>query len=175
MSTSTRIKKIIISTFFGALLLFTGCSSQKERPQDKILNNIELEYTQEISNDLDLTPVYVGSAAMEKVEKLTFGFKSKEQVSETDAYKLIVQCADKLICLVNENEAIRPYLSNYPFTGANIRVGITFSDNSEDLFVPPGYIASASISNGQVRLNKYNPKTEQLEEIFRKPYHSPSN
>jgi hypothetical protein len=76
-----------------------------------------------------------------------------------------------LIKKFNEDEEIRPFLVNYPFTYNNIELDLTFP-NSRGPQAQGDYVALAMIVNGNVCYAIYDPQKEgnPLRTIHREPY-----
>lgn len=148
-----------------------SCSHRSTRPQDKMIDRISCRYTSLIQKKFPSLQCHgVGAAAMTDVKELIYGFTSRQHLHPKEASRLVCECAEILLKIVNSDEKIRPYLSKYPFDSKNIRVRIVFSDGIEESFVPKQFVASASVGNGELVLWKYNPQTLQLEVISALPY-----
>lgn len=152
-------------------ITLAACTHRPIRPQDKATGRISREYTDLIEKKFpSLKCDSVGAAAMTDVKKLIYGFTSRQHLDPDAASRLVCECAEILLEMVNSDEKIRPYLSKYPFDSKNIGVRIAFSDGVEESFVPKQFVASASVGNGELVLWKYNPQTLQLEVISALPY-----
>jgi len=58
------------------------------------------------------------------VRMVGFSFEINRPVSRDEARYLIVDCVEELLKAFNENEKIRPFLMNYPFTEENVDIAI---------------------------------------------------
>ena len=69
---------------------------------------------------------FVGTSGgmIDCVRMVGFSFQINRPVSRDEARYLIVDCVEELLKAFNENEKIRPFLMNYPFTEENVDIAI---------------------------------------------------
>ncbi|HEY4831656.1 MAG TPA: hypothetical protein VIH61_03750, partial [Waddliaceae bacterium] len=72
-----------------------------------------------------------------------------DKVEMPEARKIFVNNVEDLLQLINSNEQIRPYLSNYPFTINNLEFGLAFEDEFGKMQEPP-YVANLSLINERI-------------------------
>lgn len=84
------------------------------------------------------------------VNVLGLGFQIDGPLTKEQLREILVNCEEEFLARVNQNENIRPYLKNYPFTSENIELDIYVQDSQTGLEAVDPNISVASISNGCV-------------------------
>lgn len=69
----------------------------------------------------------IGGGMMDCVREIAVSFQLRRVLSQDELRCLIVDCVEEFLKAFNENQEIRPYLSNYPFTTANLDIRIFVS------------------------------------------------
>ena len=143
------------------LLIFLSACKSKQQPEyitlaDKITGQVCEEIT--LPKDLHLTGY--GGALIYDVKELALHFDACECLNLEEARKLYIEMTETYLDYINEDEAIKPYLHNYPFTIQNLDLTIAFLDRS-----------GAHQGNGCIAFIFFNPKTS---EIFFRTY-NPDN
>jgi len=104
---------------------------------EKISNKIVTEASKEIAQKYDLTFIGDGASMMDDVKMLALSFNCDQPRNIDDTRKLTVNCMKMFLGNINKNEAIRPFLHNYPFTEENIQIRIFFTDKHGNRPTPP--------------------------------------
>ena len=60
------------------------------------------------------------------VKKLGLDFQIIGPLSREEARKILIEISQKFLLFVNDDEAVRPFLVNYPFEIKNIDIGLFF-------------------------------------------------
>lgn len=132
----------------------------------EIMGNV----TREILTTYELSPVFTHTGLLKNVEMIGVSYRFDEPVSIEEARCLAIDCASRYWDAFNANEAIRPYLANYPFGAKNVDVGVSFyrPDGSE-VYYPA--VHSVSVSEGYV-LYYYLEEGKEwgFKEVVEKPF-----
>ena len=109
--------------------------------------------------------------AEDKIRMLDVTFSSNIELTIPIARKLIVELVDDFLREVNENEKLRPYLAEYPFTAKNVKMcvfGKKVKGNNDLLF-------SVSSRNADISYRKDNPNGGLLITILEETYDEASH
>ena len=85
--------------------------SEKEYLSNIITKNVATQ----LKNELGLLPFGSGGQAMDQVKMLALAFLSYKPIDIETGRELLVTTVNEFAAQINTNEAIRPYLNNYPF------------------------------------------------------------
>jgi len=64
------------------------------------------------------------------VKLLGLDFRVYRVLTKEEARKILIESAELFLAVVNSDEAIRPYLKNYPFTRDNINIVLFITESS---------------------------------------------
>ena|SRR3990167_8677558 len=132
--------------------LIFGCSSMtyKLSKDEKIVNQITEETAKKLKEKKNLILIGTGGQMMHEIEMLAMSFQFFHEVDLEKARELIVYAVREYLSDINNNEEVRPYLHNYPFTAKNVEIRIFFygPDRRE---LPPDKIVYISSRNGILR------------------------
>ena len=110
-----------------------------------------------------------GLGGMDKVWLMTIAFdRYGTPINEQEARSLVVHCVEDLLEAINNDEQLRPYLRDYPFTAKNLRLSIINFDKNQDVHYFPN-ISVVSNSEGKVGFftddpsDKYKYHTKKYE------------
>ena len=126
----------------------------------------------EIKKKRDLDCVGYGGAFYTNVKKINLTFYTKKTITLPEARRIFVEMNEDLIARYNSNEAIRPYLDNYPFTLKNVKISLLFgkiNTTTDETIVKAvhsvnGFIYYTLVPPGN------SDKTEQFEEPYNDAY-----
>lgn len=114
----------------------------------------------------------VGGGADPKIWLMSLSFQRfGSPLTEEEARKLIISCLNDYLGAVNNDESIRPYLKNYPFTSKNISLKIfNYYLDRSDVYHP--YIGTVTAREGKIsyytdepnNLKYYSEKYETYDE-----------
>jgi hypothetical protein len=130
---------------------------------EKISDRITAITAQSLRRKYQLDPIGSGGSMMHDVEMLALSFNCYRPLSIDESRKLIISCANEYLRSINDNEEIRPYLHNYPFTEQNIQVTIFVYEDSNFTKINPGQVSSLSTLNGKIRY-----KTRSAEDQYKR-------
>jgi hypothetical protein len=158
-------------TFF--LFICVICCSFKQPNYCKISDIIYFDYNKELCKDKHLFLVGKGGDMMHDVEKVHATYYSFEKMAVEDARRLYVEIAEGYISRYNENEQIRPYLHNYPFTINNFHIMIGFQDldHRNTRFRGEGFVAMvANSKEDRIFYCTYDHEKEKFINLHDEPY-----
>jgi len=72
-----------------------------------------------------------GGALMHNVKEISLMFACYQQMSVAEARNLYVKVIEGYLQRINQNEEIRPYLDQYPFTWGNLDIKFMFQDTNK--------------------------------------------
>lgn len=81
-----------------------------------------------------------GGAMMGDIQEVFAHYIIRKEMSLVDARKLYIEVAEEFIKRYNDDEKIRKYLHNYPFTIENVELDISFENEQGDK-PPEGCVA----------------------------------
>jgi hypothetical protein len=144
--------------------------SEKEYLSNMITKNVATQ----LKNELGLTPFGSGGQARKQIKMLALAFLCHKPIDIETGRELLIAAVNKFAAEINANEAIRPYLNNYPFGPKNIEIEIYIrKPNGKE--VESDELCIISASNGVLKYKiysgKYNLKTvyeETFEEALQK-------
>ena len=139
--------------------------SDKEKITDEILNQVAIQ----LKKEKGLIPCGTGGQAMNQIQMLALSFDYRQPVDIDKSRELLITAVDTFVAAINANEAVRPYLGNYPFTPKNIELRV-FLQNPDRSNVQSGQLSIvtsiAGVFNYKIQETDYPlPKT-----IHHEPY-----
>ncbi len=155
------------------------CACEKETPyypseKEYLSNVISKNVATQLKNELDLQPFGSGGQAMDQIKMLALAFISHKPIDIETGRELLIASVNEFAAEINANEAIRPYLGNYPFGPKNIKIEI-FIRNPNGKEVESDKLCIITASEGVLKYliysGKYNLKTvyeETFEEALQK-------
>ncbi len=155
------------------LLSLSSCKSKVSEEFDytKQARKITGRFCEEISLPKDLYLTGYGGALMHDVKELALHFDAFECLNLEEARKLYVEMTETYLDYINEDEAIRPFLHNYPFTIKNLKIMITFFDHSGN-YQDNGCIALIFrvLKTSQVFYCAYDSEKKDFVDVHEEPY-----
>ena len=110
-----------------------------------------------------------GGATKEGIWLMCLSFEKRgDSLTEQQARKLITSNANDFLELINNDERLKPFLKEYPFTIKNIKLSIHSSDHNGNSYADP-FIATVNISRGEIGYftfeiaDRFPYKTEKYE------------
>jgi hypothetical protein len=85
----------------------------------------------------------------------------------------VIKINEDLLRRYNENEEIRPYLKNYPFTAMNLEIGILLTDEKGNLlFKSSGkeLLSAVYQFSGNIIYQILNEEKPYLQDVFEETY-----
>ena len=169
-------KRLIIVSFIlipiVSWIFISGTKMEYVIPEyEKISDKITARTAKKLSKKYQLDPVGSGGSMMHDVEMLALSFNCYRPLSIDESRELVINCVNEYLKSVNENEEIRPYLHNYPFTEQNIQVIIFFFGDKNFQKISPGKVNGVSAVKEQVRYYTDSIEDEyKLETLHQETY-----
>ncbi len=159
-------------------ILACGCQQTTDNyyPSEKecLCNDITKKVAIELKNELDLLPFGSGGQAMNQIKMLAISFLYRHPLEIAEGRELLIAAVEKFAAKINANEAIRPYLNNYPFGPKNIEIRIFIqAPNGKDFGSEKLCLIKAQegFLEYEIHSGEYNLKTvykETFEEALQK-------
>ncbi len=161
-----RTKNILIFSFLCSLL----CGF-KQPTYCKLSDKIFFAYNKEMCKRNRLSLVGKGGRMMGDIQQVNAFYTSNDRLNVEEARRLFVDVAEGYIARYNENEEIRPYLRNYPFTIDSLKIQIGF-ENENRQHMDGGYVALASYINAKRRIfySGYDHETKKFTDLHEESY-----
>lgn len=109
-----------------ALMMFFGLFGDSRPEHIKLSQKISENFAKEVKAQRNFKFIGRGGSLFENVEKVSLSFKSEDYSNIANARIILVEMRESLITHYNNDEKIRPYLSNFPFIPKNIEITIFF-------------------------------------------------
>ena len=142
------------------LVFLIGCNFEPEEPRKPTKQEAAIAVRNRTAYQLkvknNLIPCGSGSQMMNQIEMLALAFDYFQPLDIDSARPLLIIAADKFLKEINEDESIRPYLSNYPFEPKNIEVAIYFY-KPKYKEVPNGDLCIAALRQGKCIYKIHGP------------------
>jgi hypothetical protein len=141
------------------LLFLVGCQSnlhltsqKKENVNcDKKADEITIRFSNEIMKKYGLRAVGMGgSGDQAKLKLLSVTLETDRKIELLEGRKIILDCIQEYLKLINESEEFKSCLQTYPFTEKNLDIGILFIDNITCDFITSPHIAVIDAAQGVI-------------------------
>lgn len=121
----------LITVFLGTIGFFLGsCMQQYGLPlteRDIASININEKAGKQIASKYGMSVIGKGGGAdKEGINLKILSFNTIAALNLEQARKLIIDCIEEFLTIINTDEEIRPYLKNFPFTIKNVKITIFF-------------------------------------------------
>lgn len=120
--------KLLFSFCAVLAIVFCGsiCSScgYQELDYEKIADKITEKTARKLQKEKHLFLVGTGGQMMHDIQMMAMSFYFYQEVDLTTARELIVHVITEYLSDINNNEDVRPYLHEYPFTAKNVEIRI---------------------------------------------------
>ena len=132
----------LFSMFTGALVGDDYSSLCEPSDYDKMIDRVLYKMGGVLEEKHKMKVIGDYAAAMDCVNVIGLAFQIKRPIDQDAARKLIVDCVEEFLKEVNQDQEIRPYLRNFPFTSNNIRIQIYNFESVGELYSHPiiGYL-----------------------------------
>lgn len=130
-----RSLHVRMSLFFLMVNLFCLSLGSAQMPsnfetindkKEVILNEVTAQLIDSALKDYGLYCIGTGGSSDEKIKQVSIHFNVRRRATIEEARELQLKIVDRYLKLINQNEAIRPYLNSHPFTPDNLEVVISF-------------------------------------------------
>ena len=158
---------MILTTLF---FLF-GCSSfgYQSPGYVKTAHAITANTAKKLEEQKKLYLIGTGGGMMHDIRMMAMGFQFFHEVDLKEARELVVYAVREYLSDINNNEEVRPYLRNYPFTAKNVEIQIwIYNPDGSDPSLEKIYYISAI--NGVLTYYLDLPKTYSRKAICKETY-----
>ena len=164
--------------FYVVITCLLCCTCEKPvsyYPSEKecLSNIITKNVATQLKNELGLLPFGSGGRAREQIKMLAISFLYRHPLEIEEGRELLITAVEKFAAKINANEAIRPYLNNYPFGPKNIEIRIFIqAPNGKDFGSEKLCLIKAQegFLKYEIHSGEYNLKTV-YEETFEEALH----
>ncbi|VHO02453.1 hypothetical protein [Candidatus Rhabdochlamydia sp. T3358] len=153
----------------ATLSFLFGCSSFWHPLPDyeKIADDITEKTAQKLKEKKNLYLIGTGGRMMNDIQAMHMSFHFYQEVDLKEARELVVYAVNEYLLDINNNEEIRPYLHEYPFTAQNVEIRI-FIYKPDRSRLPPEKIYYIASINGvlEYHIRDSNPYQAIHEETY---------
>lgn len=110
----------------------------------------------------------VGGEMMNQINKIILTYEGQRMVGIDETRRLFVSNVKKLLTLINNDLAVRPYLHCYPFTIDDVNLSLSFY-NKQIRYIQGEYISYVFCVKKNIHYCNYDSKNK-LQTIFIEPY-----
>ncbi|WP_068466623.1 hypothetical protein [Candidatus Protochlamydia phocaeensis] len=141
---------LLLGGIFGCSLFNSGLSEG-----GKLCYGLIKKSGKRIGQKYGLSPSGIGAGGVYGLRLMILDFnRYGEPLTQKEARKLIILCAEEFLKDINSDEKLTSYLMDFPFSERNIDVSIFSYDNKgRDIYEP--YIGVVSLSRGNIRYVTY--------------------
>lgn len=133
-----------------------GLYSHVAPPYEGQLEAFFSQYQKEMKKKWGLNCTGCGGKLANGIEEIGVKFCSFKKLSIDKAREIEVQATERLLEMINANEALRPYLKEYPFPVSSMRMQIAFKKSKDDYY-PNGNVATVTSENGMLTYKTLEP------------------
>jgi hypothetical protein len=158
--------------FFTLIFFGFGCDSSnldgyKASEKEQLANQVIREAFSVLKKEKNLEPFGEGGQMMHQIQMLALSFSYHNPLDIEQAREMLVYVSKTFLGILNKNERIRPYLSNYPFDFKNIDIEIVVrggdkSDQDKLVFL--------SMHRGVLNYNVRELGTIKFKRFYRETY-----
>lgn len=156
---------IILATLFSSIF---GSSKNEESIHIQLSNKISGPFRKRVEKKFGLYNSGGGGGYIDNVNKLIFFFKTDRAITIDQCRLEYVEMLTEILYLYNHNEAIRPYLSNYPFTAKNIEIFTIY--NQTPCLDINDRVYNANVFNGVLCFNITQTDTFKPEDYHKETF-----
>lgn len=149
--------------------LMTCNSLHAEQKYIKLVDRITGKFSKELKNEKNMYLFGYGGSMMNDVEEVFMSFHIVQQATIQEARQLFVEVAERYLARINEDEKLRPYLHNFPFTIDNLDLGIGFENEMRQPHNDLAYVVYCK-RTGNIIYNANDPKEDMFYKVYEEPY-----
>jgi hypothetical protein len=142
------IVPISIIVLLIPLLLACSSTSYEVGILSQIINTFSVKMKK--VNNFTLVALGYERSTSSKLQSFVLRFTALNHVNVDEARELLISSCEQLLVQINANEKVKPWLADYPYTGNNLDVILSFNEDEYFKRVSPPYIASISALNGRL-------------------------
>ncbi len=140
------------SLFLVMFVSVFGCNSFRDQMPDyeKIADKITNRTAEKLKKERKLILIGIGGRMMDDIQMMAMSFNYYHEVNLEQARELLIYAINEYLSDINNNQDIRPYLHEYPFTSKNVEIMI-FVYGPDRLELPAEKIYCITSRNGVIR------------------------
>jgi len=140
---------------------FVHVTTPLEIATDQIFNS----FVKEMREKHQLRCHSIGGKVQGRVEEVGAKFQLIKHTSKDEAQKLLLALTERLVEKLNQDEEIRPYLIEYPFSTTRIKIRIIFT-GSDHFSYDDGSMERITLENNQISYFKVPPEDDLFRAIL---------
>ncbi|KIC75348.1 hypothetical protein DB41_HP00020 [Neochlamydia sp. TUME1] len=141
--------------FFILMFTLSSCmlsvlDSYEEPEQAVFVSDILNKTSKKLQKKYSMRTIGTGIGMPDGVvTMLALSFEKTGPLSREEGRRIIVDCVQEMLQIINTHERIRPHLKNYPFTPSDIEIAIFLKDPlGYNIFYP--HFGALSSTNAQI-------------------------
>jgi hypothetical protein len=162
-----------MKAFFILFAIILGCPCENNcvcpGEKENLSNAIIQEVVNQLKNEYELIPCGTGGQSTDQIKTITLAFISNKSLNIEKGREVLITAVESLVNEINANEAIRPYLSNYPFDSKNIEIRIFIHDRNVTDFGPEKLYAISELQ-GVLQYQSRDPATKRPAIIYEETF-----
>jgi hypothetical protein len=177
LQSKTKIRFTLIAAF---LLLFVGffifkypinprLEAKHSESYETEFNTVKSAYLKEMAKTAKLHVNGSGGCLSEKITLVAFSFRSNAKCDVDTSRQLLVYSVNTLLEKINENEKLRPFLSQYPFTHENVEISISFFDK-KNTYYPQEYVSIVLNTKNKINFGVFDPEIYNYKTLKEEPF-----
>ncbi len=154
------------------MLFISLCSCHRKKQPEYIVltDKMTVEFSAEMLQEEKFYLTRYGGRLMDNIKGVSLGYHGKRHATLEEARELFIKYSEKLLQRINEDEKMRPFLNQYPFTENDIEFALSFVQKNNRPFAD-GSIAYASLIRSKITYYRYEKEgKKRFIEIFEEPY-----
>ncbi|WP_044882471.1 hypothetical protein [Neochlamydia sp. EPS4] len=146
------MNKIHVPIFIILMFILSGCvlsllDSYEEPEQAEFVGEILDKASKKLQKKYSMRTIGTGIGMPDGVvTMLALSFEKTGPLTKEEGRRIIVDCVQEILQIINTHEKIRPYLKNYPFSARDIEVRVFLADKFRNDIFDPNYGVISSIS-----------------------------
>jgi hypothetical protein len=145
---SSRLKK---SVFIFLPLFIIACGvifiQNRNAPFDYVVraHEIRADVAAKLTERYNMGIIGISGGMIDKVNVIGLSFQILGPLSKEKLREILVDCVEEFLTSINEDEEIRPFLKNFPFTEQEIVINIFIVDKAgRNVYDPDIMVATAN-------------------------------
>ncbi len=153
------------------ILFISLCSCRREKQPEYIVlvDKMTVEFSANLFQEEGLYLSNYGGGLMDNIKMVSLGYHIKRHATVEEARELFIKYSQKLLQRINEDEKMRPFLNQYPFTEKDIRFRLSFVQKNNRPFTD-GSVAHVSLVRENIYYDRYDGEKKRFIEILKEPY-----
>lgn len=136
----------MIRSYLGLLCTYVFFTSCQVQPYYIQLAHQEISaFSKEVKKENNLKLIGSGGGFLDRINSFSLTFSGNQKLDIKASRRLFIDISQRFITRINQNQEIRGYLSEYPFTIKNLELIILLPDYPESEF--PKYVTSVGTTN----------------------------